>query len=211
MRMHASERTCFLALTQDFLQKSVDKAFHFLSTYSITLIHSWVCFSLVLFVSLSDCVVPLVLESAASLLLSKVNIITEQNIYSFSSWKLMMLRNMFEKKITRKNPGASDSHFSSTKSVFPVAKLSLATHPSDLADVRMESPRGVINGLDCDPDPSWEHLSLATSVSKAQSMTLLFCKNCSTKYYRSYEIQSSVEFCSNDCKACFSFLTGRML
>jgi len=46
---------------------------------------------------------------------------------------------------------------------------------------------------------------------KTNRISLHLCKNCSSKYYCAYEIQSSVEFCSKDCKACYSFLTGRKL
>mmetsp|Transcript_2887 Transcript_2887/g.5212 ORF Transcript_2887/g.5212 Transcript_2887/m.5212 type:complete len:120 (+) Transcript_2887:77-436(+) len=76
--------------------------------------------------------------------------------------------------------------------------------------------------IDCD-DEEEEELSSPRSVHfhddyhssdsnvKTNRISLHLCKNCSSKYYCAYEIQSSVEFCSKDCKACYSFLTGRKL
>lgn len=76
------------------------------------------------------------------------------------------------------------------------------TMDCDDEDPELQSPRTI-------HIPEDSHSS--DSSSNVNCNSLLLCKNCSSKYYRAYELQSSIEFCSKDCEACYSFLTGRKL
>ena len=72
-------------------------------------------------------------------------------------------------------------------------------------DDRRPSPRGLF-------DHESEQMTNAQQLMKpVDRMALHHCKNCSTAYYCLYSADSCGEFCNKDCKACYSFLTGRKL
>lgn len=74
-------------------------------------------------------------------------------------------------------------------------------------DTRIESPRAICELNKCLSDPTLSK----TGSKDANGMTLRHCKNCMTKYYCVYEVQSCRDFCNKDCQACYALLSGKRL